>query len=150
MSEQSHYSEGFEPPQAPPPAPGSYKTSYPPIPPYQTQPPPEPKGMAITALVLGILAIVFSLVPLLAFPLGALAIIFGIISIRRNVAKGMSIAGLITGSVGLLITVVVFIFTFMALQALNDAGEITLEFGEEIERSLEDQNNEFQTELEST
>ena len=149
MSEHSPTPDGFQAPQSPPPSAQNSYQAPPPQQYHQPMPPQEPKGMAIAALVLGILAIVFALVPLIAFPLGALAVIFGVISLRRNTAKGMSIAGLITGSLGLLFTVIVFVFTFLTLQALNETGEITLELGDEIERSLEEQQDEFQAEVEA-
>lgn len=54
--------------------------------------------MHIAALVLGIIAILISLIPLLgmyAIPLAGLAILFGVLSLRKS--KGLAIAGLVCG-----------------------------------------------------
>lgn len=69
-------------------------------------------GFGITALVLGILAIVLSWSAVGGIIFGVLAIIFAILGIRRasqGVAnnKGMAISGLVTGIVGLVIGIIV-------------------------------------------
>lgn len=145
MSEQPRYEDRLSNENNPAYPSNSHPTPMP-TPPYnQYQPQPEQsKGMAITALILGILTVVFSLIPIIAVPLGVVAVILGVMSLRKNIGKGMSIAGITTGAVGVLISLAVFIFTFMALQALNDAGEITLEFSDEIERSIEEYNDDVE------
>lgn len=64
-------------------------------------------GFGITALILGIIAIIFSFIPLVgmvSFFVGGLAVIFAIIGLtRKNRTKGMSIAGLILGVAGIVI-----------------------------------------------
>lgn len=55
-------------------------------------------GFGIASLVLGIIAIVFSFIPVISyisFILGILAIIFGIVSLCKGASKGLAIAGLI-------------------------------------------------------
>jgi hypothetical protein len=59
--------------------------------------------MNIAALVLGIVGLLFSLVPCLgmyAIPLTVLAVIFGAIGMKKPVGKGMAVAGLVCGLVG--------------------------------------------------
>lgn len=66
-------------------------------------------GFSTSALVLGIIAIVFSFLPIInnfAFFLGILAIIFGVIGLIRKAGKGKAAAGLITGILAMVITLV--------------------------------------------
>ena len=76
---------------------------------------PTPKGLAITALVVGIIAFLTGLVPVLGFILGAVAVVFGIIALVKKQSKGMAITGLALGAVALItsliVTVTVGVFT---------------------------------------
>ena len=68
-------------------------------------------GLAIAALVLGILALVTCFTVVGGVVLGLLAIIFGIIAVRganRGVrtGKGMAIGGIVTGALGLVLAIV--------------------------------------------
>ena len=84
---------------APPPPPGQ---------PYQTQ--RAGAGLAIAALVLGILALLLSWTILGGVVLGLMAIILGWVASRRAArglasGRGMAITGIVLGVVGLLIAV---------------------------------------------
>ena len=63
-------------------------------------------GFGIAALILGILSIIFSFTVVLSIIMGILAIIFGILQLTRKSGKGISIAGIITGAFGIIITVI--------------------------------------------
>lgn len=73
-------------------------------------------GLAVTGLVLGIIALFSAFVPLLnllSFPFVLLAIIFGAIGLFQTVkgakaGKGIAIAGLVLGILALLVTVVMY------------------------------------------
>lgn len=68
-------------------------------------------GLAVAALVLGILAIINSFIPFLnviSYVFAILAVIFGIIGIVKKNGKGMAIAGLVMG-----------ILTFIIATAIN-------------------------------
>lgn len=70
-------------------------------------------GMAIAALVLGIIGLLASPWPIgsyLAILLAALAVIFGVIAVRRQAGKGMAVAGLILGGIALVVSIVASIF----------------------------------------
>jgi hypothetical protein len=91
-------------------------------------PPPPPQtpsnGLGITALVLGVLAILLAFVPILGFasyPLAILGIVFGVVGLRRvsrRVAtnRGVALAGLITSVIGF---VLVIISTVLYVGAIN-------------------------------
>jgi len=66
-------------------------------------------GLATASLVLGILAIVFGVIGIGAI-LGILAIVFGAVSIKDN--KGKSLAGIITGVIGILVVIATAYFVF--------------------------------------
>lgn len=76
------------------------------------EPKKEKKGFCIASLVLGIVALVFFCLWYISIPCGILAIIFGILGIK-SINKGMAIAGLITGSIGLVIATLIIVALFM-------------------------------------
>ena len=67
------------------------------------------KGLAIAAMVLGIVSIVFCCVYWVSIICAILAIIFGIVAIKSS-GKGMAISGIVTGSIGIFISLFVTIF----------------------------------------
>lgn len=72
--------------------------------------------MAVAALVLGIIGLVFGLIPFFGwfmFPIWILAIIFGAIGLKKEQGKGMSLAGLIMGSSALLLNLFFLFFLFL-------------------------------------
>jgi len=81
-------------------------------------------GFGTTALVLGIVAVVFSVIPILgfvAFILGPLALIFGVIGLTRKFTKkGTSITGLILGALSIIIAIIV---TAIVAAAANSVSE---------------------------
>lgn len=108
---------------------------------YQQPAPAQPgKGFGITAMVLGILAIVIALVSccipfgyMLTILLGLAAIIFGIIAVAKKRGKGMGIAGIICGVVGLItsivMTIVIVLFSMGMLAMPAFMMEIMEEYG---------------------
>jgi len=70
------------------------------------------KGFAIASMILGIVSIVLFCLWFISIPCGILAIIFGVISIKST-GKGMAIAGIITGGIGLLILSIIITFSFI-------------------------------------
>ena len=84
------------------------------------QTPKEAKGFSIAGLVLGICSIV--LVVWFGFILGILAIIFSSLGLKRQ-RNGLALAGLITGCIGTLISLVIglfYIFLFVYASAQNN------------------------------
>lgn len=95
-------------------------------PPMQTRPPAVPaKGMALTALIVGIVAAVTAWVPVFGGILGILAIIFGAVALKKRQSKGMGVTGLILGVLAtitsIIVTVSMVLFAGSFLSALEDS-----------------------------
>lgn len=128
------------PPQAAPqqpPAPATPPQAPPPLPPQAAPAPPAPgapapagsKGMAVTALVLGIVAIVGAFIPVLnffSFAPAAAAIILGIIvMVKKKPGKGMGLTGLILGGVSIIVAIIVTVVSIAALSTLSELETTT-------------------------
>ncbi len=104
--------------------------------------PPARNGLAITSLVLGILALVTCWLTFPGIILGILAVIFGGVALARARTdrvsnKGMAIAGLITGVVGAVIgTVLLFVGIRIASDCQDQYGSNITE--EQLQRCIED------------
>jgi len=88
-------------------------------------PRPASNGLAIAALVCGVIALLPSFIPFLGLVsvlIGAAAIITGVLGLRRGQSKGMSIAGIVTGALGLLISIAVTALTAAAVSAAVQEG----------------------------
>ena len=86
--------------------------------------PKRGNGFAVTALVLGIIAVVLAFIPvvnIVSFVLAALAIIFGIVGLissgKRHAGKGMSITGIVLGVVALALAIIMYV---LVLQAVDE------------------------------
>lgn len=69
------------------------------------------KGLAIAAMVLGIISIPLFWEFMISIPCAILAIIFGILAIKSS-KKGLAIAGIATGATGFILTVIIYAFLF--------------------------------------
>lgn len=76
---------------------------------------PKGNGLSVTAMVLGIIGLVFFLIPFLPYPLAILAIIFGLIGMKNPVGKGMAVTGLVTGLITIILKLIILIGIFSAL-----------------------------------
>ncbi|MCU6707734.1 DUF4190 domain-containing protein [Paenibacillus sp. J5C_2022] len=91
---------------------------------YQQPPspyPPKTNGKAITALVLGILAIT---IPYLGFIIGIIAIIFASLAFkeikqRQEQGRGLAIAGLVCGIIGTALYAIIIILFVVAFAAFS-------------------------------
>ena len=81
------------------------------------------QGLAVPSLVLGILAIVTSIVWYIGIVLGVLAIIFGAISIKNGRKK--AIAGIVTGSIGVILSLLIIWLVSAALPSLQQSQRDT-------------------------
>ena len=65
------------------------------------------KNLAIYSLVLGILSIVFCIVPYISIFLGIIGLIQGIISLAQHrPGQGMAVGGVVTGCIGTIFSVI--------------------------------------------
>jgi hypothetical protein len=100
-------------------------------PPYAGGPPPRPrggKGVAIAALVVGIVAVIGAVIPFLnyvAFVPAFAAIILGIVSLARRMdGKPLALTGLILGVVAFVLSIVLAIaYTLAFVSAVSGAVE---------------------------
>ena len=72
------------------------------------------QGLAIAAMVLGIISLVLFCVWYISIPCSILALIFGIISVKSS-KKGMAIAGISTGATSFVLTILLYVFIFFVL-----------------------------------
>lgn len=103
----------------------------PPVPPVAV---PAPSGIAITALVLGLVALILGFIPVLSIVMGGVAIVLGVIALKRQQSKGMSIAGIVTGGIGALSSLIatgLLIFAVATLPTIEAPMPIVLEELEE-------------------
>ncbi|GAA4735137.1 hypothetical protein GCM10023216_29970 [Isoptericola chiayiensis] len=144
---QDPYSSSSQPqppsnPGQQPPPPGY--SHQPPAPGYSQQPPQRPaserKGLAITALVLGIVALLGCWIPILNFGsigLGLIGVVLGVVALVQ-VSKGraggkvMAIVGTALSAVAIVLSIVVNVFLFSVLEEQAPAIQ------DEIERQLEE------------
>jgi hypothetical protein len=131
------------PPQAdtrppPPPAPTPFaSTPYTPIPGT-----PPSNGMAVAALVLGIVGVVFGLIPftaVIALICGVLAFTFGLVGRGRPGRTGMATAGTALGAIAVVMAIVGF---FLLADTVNDVSDAFDEFDEGFDEFQEQQAEE--------
>lgn len=111
---------------------------------YQTPGPNKPQGMAIAALICGILSIVLVCVNILSIPLGIAAIVLGIIGrgkAQRGEAGGEGLAktGMILGIVGIALAILLTILAYAGMSFLGGKAR-------EIEQQMQQQQQIEQTE----
>lgn len=91
-------------------------TEIPPPPPMGApmggDPRPQGKGMAIAALVVGIVSVALCLYWFISIPAGIVAVVLGVIARGRGIGAGMALAGIITGALGFVFGLVILILSF--------------------------------------
>ncbi|WP_022870281.1 hypothetical protein [Yaniella halotolerans] len=73
-------------------------------PPLPESPASRSKGLATISLLLGLVALVVSWLSIVGMVISVLAVVLGIIARRRSQAQVLSILGIITGTIGLVIS----------------------------------------------
>lgn len=90
---------------------------------YQPNPPQPGKGLAVAALVLGIISVVFFWIPfvdILTLVLGIVAVILAIIAGKQG-KNGMAVAGLVLGIIGVVFSAISFVSCVLC-SGLCEAG----------------------------
>lgn len=88
------------------------------------QPVKQTSGLAVASLVLGIIAIIFSLIPIIrviVYVLAPLALVFGLIPLIKKQSMGVSVAGVAIAAVALVLTIVFQAATFAAVDKAVDS-----------------------------
>jgi thiamine transporter ThiT len=89
-------------------------------------------GVAIAALVTGLIALLASFVPfvgaLFSVPFALAAVVLGIMAMRRRVQRGFGVAGLVLGILALLITVAwwALLIPFRTMGGFEEFGDVSL------------------------
>jgi len=86
-------------------------------------------GLAIAALVGGIVAFFSGLAPFWGIIVALAAVILGIIALRRGQSKGLALTGLILGAVGGVVSIIATIVFVVALVAAGNLGNVTVDPG---------------------
>ncbi|WP_156322491.1 DUF4190 domain-containing protein [Leucobacter musarum] len=103
-------------------------------------PAPKKMGLAISALIVGIVSLLFCFVPFIGNAIGILggitAVVLGILAIKKAQSKGMSITGIITGGIATLIAVAGIIFWVFFIGAAVNSTNSALSDLEDYSSSL--------------
>ncbi len=94
-----------------------------------------PGGLAVASLVLGILSLVTCCLGIGAF-LGLAAVILGGISLAKKQGKGLAIAGLITGGIGLVLGAVYLVYLIAVMLRFSSNPQWYYDFIREMENEL--------------
>lgn len=97
--------------------------------------PTKTNGLGIAALVVGVLSLLVCWIPFVGFVSvlgGIVAVVLGILGMRKakdgqTGGRGMSLAGLITGAVSLLVAVVINVFVIIGLNSLDSSLDDSLQ-----------------------
>lgn len=146
--------DGSQPPaqyQAPQQYPQAPQGQYAPAPGYgQPQygaPPSKSNGMAITALVLGVVALITVWLPPLAIVLALVAIVVGFLGMKKSAesgGRGLALGGIITGGLALVVSIILLVLTALVFNAAEDEID---NWDEEWEQELEDLNQQLEEDL---
>lgn len=102
-------------------------------------------GLGIAAMVVGIVAFLSGLVPFWGFIAGTVAVVLAIIGLKKPTGKGFAIAGLVTGAIGALSSLIFTVLFFMALAfggtAINTINEAANEYTAENQSKLDAKKN---------
>lgn len=91
---------GYPPQPGQYPQPGGYAQPYP-----APAAPQQGGGLAIAALVLGIISLIAWLLPICGFPVAIVGLILGFIGRRSPARRGMATAGIVLNIIGLVLTI---------------------------------------------
>jgi hypothetical protein len=80
-------------------------------------------GLAVAALITGLVAFFVGLVPFLGFLLGGGAVVLGVLALRKNQSKPLAIAGLALGGIATLTSFLTTLLLVVGLVATPSASE---------------------------
>ncbi|MCL2383426.1 MAG: DUF4190 domain-containing protein [Oscillospiraceae bacterium] len=83
---------------------------------------PRGKALSITALVLGIIALVLCWIPIIPWMIAVAAIVFGILGLVKE-KNPMGIAGIVMGTIGLILIPIMLLVLGVGIMTFNAVGE---------------------------
>ncbi len=108
------------------------------------------QGFAIASLVIGIFALLFSIIPCVgtsAIFIGIVAVVFGAVALTKattpDAPKGMSIAGVSLGGLAILIAIFWLIFVVGSKSLLKNKLDHVSRWAEQFDNSSFDNNDDF-------
>lgn len=63
-------------------------------------------GGCVASMVLGIIGLIAWCLPLIGFPINLVGLILGLVNVKNPEGRGMAIAGIVTSSIGLVLTII--------------------------------------------
>lgn len=100
-------------------------------------PTPKKKGLAIAALIVGIVAFFTGLFPVVGIVLGIAAIVLGILTLVRKQTKGLGITAIVLGGIAAIVSVIMTIsfsaFTANLPQSTPDPNPVATESADAVE-----------------
>ncbi len=87
-------------------------------------PVPGPKGLAISALVVGIVAFLSGLAPVWGIIVGGAAVALGALALARKQSKGLALTGLILGSLAALSSLAATVALFAGVASINSLDAV--------------------------
>ncbi|GAA1656584.1 hypothetical protein GCM10009790_40440 [Georgenia ruanii] len=84
--------------------------------------PAQPKGLALSSMIVGIVSLLISWpVSIVGIIGGVVALVLGIVARKKGQPKGMALTGIITGALAIVISIIAMIFVALVIgAALND------------------------------
>jgi len=119
---QGDGSNELRPETAQPPTAPAYRTATAPLP-----PPPQRQaaGLALAALIVGIVAFILGWIPVFGAVVGIVAVILGILALRKHQSKGRALTGVILGVIGVLASISMLFVSFALVNTVSDTAAST-------------------------
>ena len=145
--------DGSQPPaqyQTPQQYPQPPQGQYAPAPGYGQPygaPPSKSNGMAITSLVLGIVALLTVWLPPLAIVIAVVGLVLGLLGMRKAAesgGRGLALGGLITSGLALLASVILLVLTVLVFNAASDEVD---DWDEEWQQQMDELNEQLEEDL---
>ena len=89
----------------------------------------QPKGLAITSMVLGIAGIVLAWIPgvnWVALPAAIVGLILGIIALKKGQPRGMALTGIILGAIAIIFAIIGIILFVAVIGAVISSGSVSV------------------------
>lgn len=100
--------------------------------------PPQPKGLAVSAMIVGIVSLVLCATIFMGIAGGIVAVVLGIVALKKAQSKGMAVTGIITGGIAMLAAIGMLV---ASLAFLGAASDISSDAFDEMEQLTEEMDS---------